>query len=50
MKDYVAYFIKMKIENSGIMTDKECQEVNDYHKNLGFDFAIKRKIVKIIQD
>ncbi len=32
MKDYVAYFIKMKIENSGLMTDEECKEVNDYHK------------------
>ena len=41
MKDYVAHFIKMKIENSGKMTQEECQEVNKYHKDLGFDFEIK---------
>ena len=28
MKYYVAHFIKMKIENSGTMTDEECNEVN----------------------
>jgi hypothetical protein len=31
----------MKIENSGKMTQEECQEVNKYHKDLGFDFEIK---------
>jgi hypothetical protein len=46
MKDYVAYFIKMKIENSGIMTDEECQEVNEYHKNLGFKFEIEKEDCK----
>ena len=46
MKDYVAHFIKMKIENSGLMTDEECNEVNEYHKNLGFTFEIKSENCK----
>jgi hypothetical protein len=46
MKDYVAYFIKMKIKISGIMTDEECQEVNEYHKNLGFKFEIEKEDCK----
>ena len=46
MKDYVAHFIKMKIENSGTMTDAECEEVNRYHKDLGFDFEIKAENCK----
>ena len=46
MKDYVAHFIKMKIENSGLMTDEECEEVNEYHKNLGFKFTIEKEDCK----
>ena len=41
MRNYVGNFIKMKIENSGVKTQKECDEVNEYHKRLGFDFEIK---------
>ena len=40
MREYVGNFIKMKIENSGVKTQKECDEVNAYHKRLGFDFVI----------
>ena len=39
MKDYVAHFIKMKIENSGLMTDEECNEVNEYHKNFPLNIS-----------
>ena len=46
VKDYVAYFIKMKIENSGLMTDDECKEVNEYHKNLGFKFTTEKENCK----
>jgi G:T-mismatch repair DNA endonuclease (very short patch repair protein) len=41
MREYVGNFIKMKIENSGVKTQKECDEVNEYHKRLGFNFVIK---------
>ena len=41
MKDYVGNFIKMKIENSGIKTQPECDEINEYHTRLGFTFEIK---------
>jgi hypothetical protein len=41
MKDYVAKFIQMKIENSGVITQDEADEVNDYHQRLGFTFTIK---------
>jgi hypothetical protein len=41
MKDYVGNFIKMKIENSGVKNQEECDEINDYHRKLGFDFEIK---------
>ena len=41
MKDYVGTFIKMKIENSGVKIQEECDEVNDYHARLGFKFKIK---------
>jgi hypothetical protein len=46
LKDYVAHFIKMKIENSGTMTDEECNEVNKYPDNLGFTFKIKKEDCK----
>jgi hypothetical protein len=46
MKDYVAHFIKMKIENSGVMTDEQCHEVNKYHENLGFTLKIKKEDCK----
>ncbi len=31
----------MKIENSGVKTQKECDEINEYHKKIGFEFEIK---------
>ena len=31
----------MKIENSGVKNQQECDEVNAYHNRLGFDFEIK---------
>ena len=41
MRDYVGNFIKMKIENSGVKNQEECEELNAYHKRLGFSFEIK---------
>ena len=41
MKEYVGNFIKMKIENTGVKNQQECDEVNAYHNRLGFDFEIK---------
>ena len=41
MKEYVGSFLKMKLENSGFKTQTECDEINDYHKKLGFNFEIK---------
>ena len=40
MKKYVETFIKMKIENSGVISEEECDEINKYHVGLGFDFKI----------
>ncbi len=31
----------MKIENGGVKGKEECDEINEYHKRLGFDFEIK---------
>ena len=31
----------MKLENSGVKNQAECDEVNAYHKRLGFTFEIK---------
>jgi len=41
MKTYVGNFLKMKIENSGVKTQEECDAINKSHKELGFDFEIK---------
>lgn len=41
MREYVGNFIKMKIENSEVKNQKKCDEVNEYHKRLGFNFEIK---------
>ena len=41
MKEYVGCFLKMKLENSGVKTQEECDKVNEYHKRLGFKFEIK---------
>ena len=36
----------MKIENSGIMNVAECNEVNEYHKRLGFNFEVEPQSCK----
>ena len=41
MKMYVSNFIKMKIENSGVKNQAECDAVNEYHKRIGFSFETK---------
>ena len=41
MREYVGNFVKMKIENSGVKSQSECDIVNAYHKKLGFNFEIK---------
>ena len=41
MREYVGNFIKLKIENSGVKTQAECDEVNQYHKRLGFTFEVR---------
>ena len=41
MKRYVGHFLKMKIENNGVMTQKECDDINESHTKMGFDFTIK---------
>ena len=43
MKKYVGHFIKMKIENDKVLTQEDCDLVNEYHKKLGFDFVIKHE-------
>ena len=46
MKDYVARFYKMKIENSGELTEEKCEEINNFNKNAGLNFEIKSKDCK----
>ena len=41
MREYVGNLIKIKLENSGVKNQAECDEVNAYHKRLGFTFEIK---------
>ena len=43
MKDYVAHFIQMKIENEKELTQAQCDTINEYHEKLGFKFIIKTK-------
>ena len=40
MRNYVGNFLKMKIENSGVKTLAECNDINESHKKLGFDFVV----------
>ena len=40
MKQYVGYFIQMKIENDTQLTHERCHSINEYHKRLGFTFEI----------
>ena len=41
MKEYVGNFIKMKIENTEVTNQQECDLANAYHNRLGFGFEIK---------
>jgi hypothetical protein len=41
MKDYVEFFLKIKIENNKHYTPEECDRINNSHKKLGFSFEIK---------
>ena len=36
MREYVAVFIKMKIENESIKSPEECEKIVEWHKTLGF--------------
>ena len=49
MKDYVAYFLKMKIENTQEYSQAECDAINQQHKDLGFDCIIEPKDTKNIR-
>ena len=41
MKDYVEFFLKIKIENNKFYTPEECERINKSHNDLGFTFEIK---------
>jgi len=41
MKDYVGFFLKMKVENTKHYTHEKCDEINASHKDLDFNFEIK---------
>jgi hypothetical protein len=41
MKDYVEFFLKIKIENNKHYTEEECNKINESHHKLGFTFEIK---------
>ena len=41
MKDYVEFFLKLKIENNKHYTEEECNKINESHHKLGFTFEIK---------
>ena len=38
--------MKIKIENTQVYTQEECDEINKSHKELGFDFEIKPENTK----
>ena len=46
MKNYVEFFLKMKVENTKHYTDEECNEINNSHKELGFNFQIEKENTK----
>ena len=46
MKDYVEFFLKMKIENNEHYTPEECEKINKSHNALGFSFEIKSENTK----
>ena len=35
------FFIKMKIENTAVLTQEECDRINKAHRDMGFTFEIK---------
>ena len=41
MKDYVEFFLKIKIENNKYYTPEECKRINESHKQLGFNFEVE---------
>ena len=41
MKDYVEFFLKLKIENNEHYSSEECEQINKSHKDLGLSFEIK---------
>ena len=41
MKDYVSFFLKIKIQNNKHYTVEECKEINEAHQKMGFKFEIK---------
>jgi hypothetical protein len=41
MKDYVEYFLKVKVENNKHYTPEECLKINEAHKAMGFNFEIQ---------
>ena len=41
MKDYVEFFLKIKIENNQHYTPDECRKINESHRAMGFNFEIK---------
>ena len=43
MKDYVALFLRMKVENTQEFSAEERRAINQQHKDLGFDFVIEPK-------
>jgi hypothetical protein len=46
MRAYVEKFIKLKIENTKVLTQEECNKINKAHKDLGFNFEIKPENTK----
>ena len=46
MKEYVQNFLQMKIENNAVLTQEECDKLNEHHKKLGFTFIIKPENTK----
>jgi hypothetical protein len=41
MKDYVEFFLKIKIENNQHYSPEECEHINKSHQAMGFNFVIK---------
>ena len=50
MKDYVEFFLKIKIEKNIHYTEDECNKINESHKQLGFSFEIKSENTRKIRE